>query len=61
MIDPKIIVAIDTYDCDDALTLLDQLNPELCKVKVGSIVFNALGKDFLKLVDNFSYGCSKNY
>ena len=51
MIDPKIIVAIDTYDCDDALTLLDQLNPELCKVKVGSIVFNALGKDFLKLVD----------
>ncbi len=51
MIDPKIIVAIDTYDYKDAVALLDQLNPELCKVKVGSVVFNALGKDFLRLVD----------
>ena len=51
MIDPKIIVAIDTYDSAAAIALLDQLNPELCKVKVGSIVFNALGKDFLRLVD----------
>jgi len=51
MIDPKIIVAIDTYDFKDAIALLDQLNPELCKVKVGSVAFNALGKDFLRLVD----------
>ena len=51
MIDPKIIVAIDNYDSNDAITLLDQLNPELCKVKVGSVAFNALGKDFLRLVD----------
>lgn len=51
MIDPKIIVAIDTYDYEDAAALLDQLNPELCKVKIGSVVFNALGKDFLRLVD----------
>ena len=51
MIDPRIIVAIDTYDYEDAVALLDQLNPELCKVKVGSVAFNALGKDFLRLVD----------
>jgi len=51
MIDPKIIVAIDTYDSEYAMVLLDQLNPELCKVKVGSVAFNALGKDFLRLVD----------
>jgi orotidine-5'-phosphate decarboxylase len=51
MIDSKIIVAIDTYDFDTAMALLDELNPELCKVKVGSVVFNALGKDFLRLVD----------
>ena len=42
MIDPKIIVAIDTYDYEDAIALLDQLNPELCKVKIGSVLFNAL-------------------
>ena len=51
MIDPKIIVAIDTYDSETAMALLDELNPDLCKVKVGSVVFNALGKDFLRLVD----------
>ena len=51
MIDPRIIVAIDTHDYGDAVVLLDQLNPELCKVKVGSVAFNALGKDFLRLVD----------
>ena len=51
MIDPKIIVAIDTYDTETAMALLDELNPEFCKVKVGSVVFNALGKDFLRLVD----------
>jgi orotidine-5'-phosphate decarboxylase len=51
MIDTKIIVAIDTYDSETAMALLDDLNPELCKVKVGSVVFNALGKDFLRLVD----------
>ena len=51
MIDPRIIVAIDTHDYEDAVVLLDQLNPELCKVKIGSVLFNALGKDFLRLVD----------
>jgi orotidine-5'-phosphate decarboxylase len=51
MLDPKIIVAIDTYKSSDAVALLDKLNPELCKVKIGSVVFNALGKDFINLVD----------
>jgi orotidine-5'-phosphate decarboxylase len=51
MINPKIIVAIDTYDYEDAIALLDQLNPDLCKVKIGSVVFNALGKDFMRLIN----------
>ena len=51
MIDPKIIVAIDTYDYKKAIALLDQLNPALCKVKIGSVAFNAFGKGFLRLVD----------
>jgi len=55
MIDPKIIVAIDTYDYEDAMALLDQLNPELCKVKVGSVAFSALGKDFLRQVDQSGF------
>jgi orotidine-5'-phosphate decarboxylase len=51
MVDPKIIVAIDSYKPAEALGLLDQLNPELCRVKIGSVTYNALGKDFLSLVD----------
>jgi len=46
MADPKIIVAIDSFKPADALGLLDQLNPELCRVKIGSVAFNALGKTF---------------
>ena len=48
MTDPKIIVAIDTFDFDKANAILEQLNPDLCLIKIGSVVFNALGKSFLK-------------
>ena len=48
MTDPRIIVAIDTYDLEEANAILDQLNPDLCKIKIGSVVFNSMGKPFLK-------------
>jgi orotidine-5'-phosphate decarboxylase len=48
MTDPKIIVAIDTYDPEEANAILDQLNSDLCKIKIGSVVFNSMGKSFLK-------------
>jgi orotidine-5'-phosphate decarboxylase len=48
MTDPKIIVAIDTFDFEKANAILEQLNPNHCQIKIGSIVFNALGKSFLK-------------
>jgi len=48
MTDPKIIVAIDTFNFEKANAILEQLNPNLCLVKIGSVVFNALGKSFLK-------------
>jgi len=34
MTDPRIIVAIDTYDVSEANSILDQLDPALCKIKV---------------------------
>ena len=48
MINQRIIVAIDTYDLTLANAILDQLDPALCKIKIGSVVFNALGKSFLQ-------------
>ena len=48
MTDPRIIVAIDTFDLKQANAILDQLDPDLCLVKIGSVVYNSLGKSFLK-------------
>ena len=48
MTDQRIIVAIDTFDLTEANAILDQLDPKLCRIKIGSVVFNALGKSFLK-------------
>ena len=48
MIDPRIIIAIDTFDFKKADAILEQLNPNLCLIKIGSVVFNALGKSFIK-------------
>jgi len=52
MTDPRIIVAIDTYDFQEAKLILDQLDPDLCRIKIGSVVFNSLGKSFLKEVSS---------
>ena len=52
MTEPRIIVAIDTYDFEEANAILDQLNPNLCKIKIGSVVFNSIGKSFLKEVSS---------
>lgn len=52
MTDPRIIVAIDTYDLQEANVILDQLDPDLCKIKIGSVVFNSLGKSFLREVSS---------
>ena len=48
MTKPRIIVAIDTFNPIKANAILDQLDPDLCMIKIGSVVFNALGKSFLK-------------
>ena len=55
MTDPRIIVAIDTYDLQEANVILDQLDPDLCRIKIGSVVFNSLGKSFLKEVSSRGY------
>ena len=52
MTDPRIIVAIDTFDLKKANVILDQLDPDLCMIKIGSVVFNACGKSFLQHVSS---------
>ena len=52
ILDSKIIVALDFPDTASAMALVEQLNPDLCKLKVGKELFTVAGPDFVrKLVD----------
>ncbi len=48
MTDSKIIVALDYADAPSALALVQQLNPNLCKLKVGKELFTAEGPQFVE-------------
>jgi len=46
--DSKIIVALDYPDAASAMPLIEQLTPELCKLKVGKELFTAAGPEFVR-------------
>lgn len=48
MNDPKIVVALDFADQNKALQVADQLDPKLCRLKVGKEMFTHFGPDFVK-------------
>ena len=41
----SIIVALDEYEQIKFDKVLDQLDPKLCMVKIGSVSFNSLGRE----------------
>jgi orotidine-5'-phosphate decarboxylase len=47
-IDPKIIVALDFAESKQALNLAQQLDPMICRVKVGKELFTAAGPQFIE-------------
>ncbi len=50
--DPKIVVALDYADAVSASELVNQLNPTLCRIKVGKELFTAAGPQLVeKFVD----------
>lgn len=52
MNDPRIIVALDFSSAEQALILVDKLDPLLCRVKVGKELFIAAGPQLIaKLMD----------
>jgi orotidine-5'-phosphate decarboxylase len=48
MTDPKILVALDYPEEQQALALVDRLDPALCKLKVGKEMFTHLGPAFIE-------------
>lgn len=47
---PRIIVALDFPDRASALALVEQLDPEQCRLKVGKQIFTRLGPDFVEVL-----------
>lgn len=54
--DPKIIVALDYADADSALKLVNQLDPALCRLKVGKELFTAAGPQFVEKLARSNFG-----
>jgi orotidine-5'-phosphate decarboxylase len=54
--DPKIIVALDYQDSASALKLVNQLDPALCRLKVGKELFTAAGPQFVTELARLNFG-----
>jgi len=54
--DPKIIVALDYADAKSALNLVEQLNPALCRIKVGKELFTAAGPQLVETLVKKDFG-----
>ena len=48
MHDPKVVVALDFNRQEQAMTFVDQIDPKLCKLKVGKEMFTHFGPEFVK-------------
>ena len=48
MTDSKVIVALDYADAASALNLVNQLDPSICKVKIGKELFTAAGPQLVE-------------
>jgi orotidine-5'-phosphate decarboxylase len=54
--DPKIIVALDYADAESALKLVNQLDPALCRLKVGKELFTAAGPQLVESLTRSNFG-----
>lgn len=54
--DPKIVVALDFAGAEQALPLVDRLDPTLCRLKVGKELFTAEGPRFVEQLVQKNFG-----
>ena len=48
--EPRIIVAVDLPDADQAIALVERLSPSLCRLKVGKALFTAAGPGLVRSI-----------
>lgn len=56
MTSPRVIVALDYPDARSATALVDRLNPDLCRLKVGKELFTAAGPALVENLARRGYG-----
>jgi len=49
-LDPKVIIALDYDNKEQALAFIEQLDPKTCRLKIGKEMFTHFGPEFVKLV-----------
>lgn len=49
-LDPKVIIALDYENKEEALDFIEQLDPKACRVKIGKEMFTRFGPEFVKLI-----------
>ncbi|QBF84676.1 orotidine-5'-phosphate decarboxylase [Shewanella maritima] len=50
MSNKSIVVALDYDNQDEALALIDQLDPKMCRLKIGKEMFTLFGPEFVKQI-----------
>ena len=53
--DPKILIALDFADQEQALALVAQLDPTQCRLKVGKEMFTLFGPEFVRALVNAGF------
>jgi orotidine-5'-phosphate decarboxylase len=53
--DPKVIIALDYADKQQALDFIGQLDPSTCRLKIGKEMFTHFGPEFVKTVVNKNF------
>ncbi len=48
LVDPKVVIALDYADKQQALDFINQLDPTSCRLKIGKEMFTHFGPDFVK-------------
>ena len=48
LVDPKVVIALDYRDKQQALDFINQLDPSSCRLKIGKEMFTHFGPEFVK-------------
>ncbi|MFQ3175653.1 MAG: orotidine-5'-phosphate decarboxylase, partial [Psychromonas sp.] len=48
LVDPKVVIALDYQDKQQALNFISQLDPKNCRLKIGKEMFTHFGPEFVK-------------